>query len=174
MPAENKINIVNDIKQRIQNSTGFYLTRYTGMSVSQATELRRLFRDSQVSYYVSKNTLTRIAAKDAGFDEKFCELLNGQIAIAYAQADPTAPARVIRNFTKENKDVSLEVVGLVFEGQLFSAEKYKELADLPSKEVLLSKLLSGLAHPMTNLAGTLNGAMCKLAMTLSSLKETKS
>ena len=76
--------------------------------------------------------------------------------------------------TKENKDVSLEVVGLVFEGQFFSAEKYKELADLPSKEVLLSKLLSGLAHPMTNLAGTLNGAMSKLAMTLLSLKETKS
>ena len=174
MPAENKINIVSDITQRIQNSTGFYLTRYTGMSVSQATELRRLFRDNQVSYYVSKNTLTKIAAKNAGFDDKLGEILNGQIAIAYAQADPTAPAKVIRDFTKENKDVSLEVVGLVFEGQFFSAEKYKELADLPSKEVLLSKLLSGLAHPMTNLAGTLNGAMSKLAMTLLSLKETKS
>ena len=174
MPAENKINIVSDLTQRIKNSTGFYLTRYTGMSVSQATELRRLFRDNQVSYYVSKNTLTKIAAKDAGFDHKLDELLSGQIAIAYAQADPTAPARVIRDFSKENKNVSLEVVGLVFEGQLFSAEKYKELADLPSKEVLLGKLLSGLAHPMTNLAGTLNGAMSKLAMALLSLKETKS
>ena len=76
-------------------------------------------------------------------------------------------------FKKENKDL-LEVVGLVFEGELFSPEKYTELANLPSKDLLIGKFLSAINQPMTQLALTLNVAMSKLAGTLESLKNTKS
>ena len=71
---------------------------------------------------------TKLAAKNAGFADKLDDLLTGQIGIAYALNDPTAPARVIRNYEKENKGSSLEVVGLIFEGKLFNADKYKEIS----------------------------------------------
>ena len=143
------------------------------MNVGQATDLRRKFNENSIDYVVTKNTLTKIAAKNAGHAEGlFDDILEGQIGIAYSNDDPTAPARVLKDFIKVNK--SFEVVGLFFEGKLFDPTKYKELANLPTKEVLLAQLASTLNQPMTTLAGTLNGAMGKLAGTLESLKNTKS
>jgi len=102
------------------------------------------------------------------------DLLSGQIGIAYVSNDPTAPARVIRNFEKANKTATLEVVGLVFEGELFTPDKYKELADLPSRDELIAKFVGSINQPMSKLVGTLNGAMSKFTMILSSLKDSKS
>ena len=68
----------------------------------------------------------------------------------------------------------LEVIGLVFEGEIYSADKYKELADLPSRDALLARLIGGLNQPMSQLVGTLNGAMSKLVVVLTNLKENKS
>jgi large subunit ribosomal protein L10 len=99
--------------------------------------------------------------------------LKGQVAIAYAHKDSTSPARVIKNFKKDNDD-SLKVLGLVFEGEIYSADKYKELADLPGLEALLSKLVGCISQPMSNLVGVLNGAMSKLVGVLNSLEKDKS
>ena len=143
------------------------------MNVAQATELRRQFRENAVTYLISKNTLTQIAAENAGFEGKLNDVLQGQIGIAYALDDPTSPARVIHDFKKKNKDV-LEVVGLVFEGEIFSADKYKELANLPTYDELLAKFVGSINQPMSKLVGTLNGAMSKLTRVLTSLKENKS
>ena len=173
MPTPQKIEIIDNLTQKFQASSGIYFTRYTGMNVGQATELRKQFREKAVSYLISKNTLTRIEATNAGFEDKLNDIIQGQIGIAYSSDDPTAPARVIRNFKKENKDV-LEVVGLVFEGEIFSADKYKELAILPSWEVLLAKFASAINQPMSKLASTLSGAMSKLTVVLTNLKENKS
>jgi len=174
MSTPKKIEIINDLTQRFKNSSGIYLTKYSGMNVAQATELRKQFRESEVFYFVSKNTLTKIAANNAGFENKLDGLLSGQIAIAYVAGDPTAPARVIRDFGKENKDSTLEVVGMVFEGEIFSPEKYKELADLPSRDVLLAMFIGTINQPMGKLVGVLSGAMSKLSSVLISLKENKS
>ena len=174
MSTPQKTEIINDLTQKFQNSSGIYFTKYSGMNVAQATELRKQFRENEVSYFVSKNTLARIAANNAGFENKLDGLLSGQIGIAYVAGDPTAPARVIRNFEKENKNSTLEVVGMVFEGEIFSAEKYKELADLPSRDVLLSMFVGTINQPMGKLVGVLSGAMSKLSGVLTSLKENKS
>ena len=174
MPTAKKIEIVNDLTQKFQDSSGVYLAKYTGINVAQATYLRERFRENEVIYFVSKNTLTKLAAKNAGFKDELDELLQGQIGIAYSFNDPTAPARVIRDFKKEDKNATLEVVGVIFEGELFSSEKYKELADLPTFDELLTNLASSLNQPMTNLVRTLNGAMYKLAAVLTSLKNDKS
>ena len=174
MSTPQKIEIINDLTQKFQNSSGIYFTKYSGMNVAQATELRKQFRESEVSYFVSKNTLTKIAANNAGFENKLDGLLSGQIGIAYVTGDPVAPARVIRTFEKENKNSTLEVVGMVFEGEIFSAEKYKELADLPSRDVLLSMFVGTINQPMGKLVGVLSGAMSKLSAVLTSLKENKS
>ena len=172
MPTELKSKIIQDACGRIKESSGIYFTNYTGMSVKQATDLRKQFRDSNVEYLVTKNTLMKIAAKDAGFDGTFDEILNGQIATAFSNSDPTSPAKVIKNFKKENKDC-LEVVGVFFEGELFDADKYKELADLPSKEELLAKFVGTIGQPMSQLASTLSGAMTKFVGVLEGLKDSK-
>ena len=174
MPTLQKTEIINDLTQKFQNSSGIYFTRYTGMNVDKMTELRRKFRENKVSYFVSKNTFTKIAANNAGYEDKLNDLLNGQIGIAYISGDSAAPARVIRNFEKENKDATLEVIGLVFEGEIFSPEKYKELASLPNRDELLAKFVGTINQPMSKLVGTLNGAMLKLMGALNSLKENKS
>ena len=174
MPTPQKTEIINDLTQKFQSSSGIYFTRYSGMNVTKITELRRKFRENGISYFVSKNTLTKIAANNAGYEDKLNDLLNGQIGIAYISGDSTAPARVIHNFEKENKDATLEVVGLVFEGEIFSAEKYKELANLPSRDELLAKFVGTINQPMSNLVGTLNAAMSKFMGVLNSLKEYKS
>ena len=170
MPTLQKAQIIEEIQGRMQNSNGIYFTKYTGVNVEQITKLRHEFRDNEVEYKVTKNTLTRIAAHNIGIDS-VDGILNGQIGIAYSSDDPVAPARVIKKFIKDGG--KLEVVGILFEGEYFDAEKYKELADLPSREELLSKLLSGLSQPMSQLASTLNGAMTKFIRTLDSLKNSK-
>ena len=173
MPNANKIKIVDQLTQKFDNSSGIYFTQYTGMDVVQVTELRKQFRESGVDYHVSKNTLTKIAATKAGYENKLNDFLNGQVGIAYVDEDPTTPARIIKNFKKNNK-VTLEVLGLIFEGEIYSADKYKELADLPSREELLAKFVGGLIQPMNQLVGTLSGAMSKFVGVLNSLKEDKS
>ena len=168
-----KIEIVDKLAHKMDSSSGIYITKYTGLNVVGATRLRKQFRDNDVDYFVSKNTLTKIAASKAGLDNKLDDFLVGQVGIAYAGEDPTSPARVIKDFNKDNKN-KLEVLGLVFEGKVFSAEKYKELADLPARDVLISMFVGGLNSPMVKLLGTLNGAMAKLVGTLNGLKQSKS
>ena len=173
MPNAHKIEMVGQLTKKFDSSSGIYFTRYTGINVGQVTELRKQFRESGVNYFVSKNTLTKIAATKAGYEDKLNDFFKGQVGIAYADEDPTSPARVIKNFNKENKD-TLEVLGLIFEGEIYSAEKYKELAVLPNREELLTKFIGGLSQPMSKLVGTLSGAMSNLVGILIGLKEDKS
>ena len=171
MPSQGNIKKVELLTDKFKNSSAMYFTKYTGMDVEQATKLRIVFTDNGIDFYVSKNTLSKLAAKNAGFDNIFDDILNGQIGIAYASENPAAPAKVIKDFSKDND--CLEVVGLYFDGELYDPSKYKELADLPSKEELLTKLVCGLNSPMTKIAFSLKATMSKLAGTLSSLQEQK-
>ena len=171
MPNKDKINVVQQTMNRIQNANGIYFTEYTGLDVKKITDLRKNFRENNVEFIVTKNTLTKIAAKEAGFEGLFDQILKGQIAIAYAD-DVTAPARIIKDFKKENDDL-LNVVGLFFEGEMYATEKYLEFANLPTKEESLSKLVMMINQPMTQVALVLKGCMSKLVNTLSSLKDTK-
>ena len=115
--------------------------------------------------------LTKLAAKQAGFDDKLDNILKGQVAIAFSE-DPTAPARVIKNFKKDNEDL-LEVLGLIFDGKVYPSEKYKEFANLPSKEESLTKVVIMLNQPLTKFASALNNSFTKLLSALTNLKETK-
>ena len=171
MPSQLNIKKVELLTDKFKNSSAMYFTKYTGMDVEQATKLRIVFTDNNIDFYVSKNTLSKLAAKNAGFDNIFDDILSGQIGIAYASENPAAPAKVIKDFSKDND--CLEVVGLYFDGELYDPSKYKELADLPSKEELLTKLVCGLNSPMTKIAFSLKATMSKLAGTLSSLQEQK-
>ena len=141
-------------------------------NVSLATDTDTTLENG-VEYFVSKNTLTKIAATKAGYKDKLNDFFKGQVGIAYANQDPTSPARVIKNFKKKNKD-TLEVLGLVVDGEIYSADKYHELADLPNREGLLAMFVGGLGQPMSQLVGILNGALSQLVSVLNGLKEDKS
>ena len=171
MPSQTNIEKVEKLTDKFKNSSALYFTKYTGMNVENATKLRMDFNDNGVDYHISKNTLTKIAAKNAGHENIFDEILSGQIGIAYAGDDPTAPARVLKEFSKEVE--CLEVVGLYFDGNLYDPSKYKELANLPTYDELLTKLVCGLNSQMTKVALVLNSTMSKLAGILTSLQEQK-
>jgi len=173
MPTNEKIQLVKETEALFKESKAIYFTKYSGMNVSQATVLRKDFRENDVHFRVVKNTLVRIAADNSGFElDKLNDFLNGQIAIAYAKDDPTAPAKVIKRFEKDNED-SIEVVGMIFDGQFYEANKYKEFANLPSKEESLAKLAIGLNSPMTKFATTINSVMSKMLTALSAVKDSK-
>ncbi len=169
MANQKKIDIVDAATKSFENSGGVYFTKYTGLDVPSITGLRKSFTSNSVQFSVIKNTLTKIAAKNAGLEGKFDDLLNGQVAIAFSE-DPVAPARVIKDFLKENKD-SLEVLGVFFEGELYDADKYKQLASLPSKEVLLGQFVSCLNSPMFKLVSTLNSSMSKVVFALKAIQK---
>ena len=172
MDKNKKIELVENLSEKFKNSKALYFTKYTGMDVLQATELRSMFKKNNVDFLISKNTLTKLAVKKSGLKEGiFDDYLLGQIAIAYANEDPTAPAKVIKEFKKNNE--CLEVMGLFFDGEIYESQKYKEFASLPSKEELLTKLASGLNSPMTKVAYCLKSSMTKMANVLNDLKNTK-
>ena len=170
MANENKIKTVELAEERFKNSTGIYFTNYTGMNVAQATELRRKFREKNVKFNVTKNTLNKIAAKNAGI-KGLKDILLGQVAIAFSDEDPTSPAKVIKEFKKDND--CLDVLGVYFEGELFDPDKYKELADLPSKEELIGKFVSGLNYPINTVASMLNSLMPKFLTALNEINKQK-
>ena len=172
MPNAKNLEIVESLSEKIRSSSALYFTKYTGMNVEQATQLRQNFTDNSVEFIVSKNTLTKIAAEQAGLGENlFDEFLSGQIAIAYASDDPTAPARVINDFSKDNE--CLEVVGLFFDGELYSPDKYKEIASLPNKDELITKFVVALNYPMTSMLYSLKATMNNFVNVLNNLKEQK-
>ncbi len=142
------------------------------MNVDQATEFRKLCRENKVSYTVTKSILTKIAVKNAGYENLFDDILEGQIGTVTTADDSITPARIIKNFNKENNDI-IEVVGLYADGNLYGPDKYKDLANLPTREELIGKFASMLNQPMTQFAGVLNATMTKLAGVLESLKEQK-
>ena len=172
MPTEQKIDIVKNTTERFKKSSGIYFTSYTGIDVQTITNLRKSFRENKVEFVVTKNTLTKLAAKEAGYEGMFDEILSGQVGIAYSE-DSTAPARVIKDFKKKNEDL-LEVLGVLFEGELYPSDKYKELANLPSKEESLAIMLLMFNQPLTKLAYTLEQMRgVKLVTVLNNLKDTK-
>ena len=170
MPTEHKINIVKDTVKRFEKSKGVYFTNYTGIDVKTITDLRKSFRESNVEYVVSKNTLTKRAAKEVGYDN-LDEILVGQVGIAFSE-DATAPARIIKEFKKDNEDL-LDVLGLIFDGELYPSDKYIEFANLPTKEESLTKMVVMLNQPVTKFASALNNSFAKLLSALGNLKETK-
>ncbi len=171
MPQPHKIAVVEKTAARLRAAAAIYFTDYKGLSAPKATELRAKLRASDIDYVVLKKTLLRIAAQDAGIGE-IDEFMPGQTAMALTGGEPSEPARILREFSKQNDDVP-KITGIVLEGQHLSASRAQALATLPSKEVLLGRLLSAIQQPMTRLAGTISAPMTKLGQLLSTLKDQK-
>lgn len=144
---------VLEIKEKMEKAQGIVLAKYQGLTVEEDTELRKNLRNAGIEYKVYKNTLTTLAAKELGYDG-FIGMLEGPISIAFGYEDPTAPAKVLNDFAKTHK--KMELVGGLVQGEVFDEAKIKQLATIPSKDVLIAKLLGSFKAPLSNLAYMLN------------------
>jgi large subunit ribosomal protein L10 len=140
---------VQEIAEKFSAAASIVVVDYRGLTVAQVTELRKQLREAGVEFKVYKNTLTRRAAEAAGL-EGINEFLTGPNAIAFSNEDVVAPAKIINEFAKKNE--ALEIKAGIIEGTVASVEDVKALAELPSREGLLSMLLSVLQAPVRNFA----------------------
>lgn len=151
--VELKQPVIEEISAHIKDAQSVVLVDYRGLTVEQDTRLRKQLREAGITYKVYKNTMMNFAFKGTDF-EPLTPYLEGPSAVAISNEDATAPARVLCNFAKEaNK---LEIKGGVVEGIAYDAKGIGEIAKIPSREELLSKLLGSLQSPITNMARVLN------------------
>ena len=146
---ETKSVTVQEIAGKFEAAASVVVVDYRGLNVAQVTELRKQLREAGVEFKVYKNTLTRRATEIAGV-EGINEYLTGPNAIAFSNEDVVAPAKIINEFAKKNE--ALEIKAGIIEGTIATVEDVKALAELPSREGLLSMLLSVLQAPMRNFA----------------------
>lgn len=137
---------VAEIKEKMGKAQGIVFSKYQGLTVEEDTLLRKKLREAGVEYKVYKNTLTVIAAKELGYNETK-ELLEGPISIAFGYEDPAVPARILNDFSKEHK--SLELKGELVQGKMYDADKVKQLASIPPRQVLIAKLLGSMKAPLS-------------------------
>jgi large subunit ribosomal protein L10 len=174
MPSEKvlqqKKEIVQELVEKLKSATAGVLVDYRGLTVEQDTELRNQLRKAGVEYKVVKNTLTRFAAKEVGYDELDPQL-NGPTSLAISADDPVAPAKVLVEFSKKNEN--LEIKSGFVDGKVISVDEIKELADLPPREVLIAKVLGGFNAPISGFVNVLNGNLRGLAVALNAIAEKK-
>ena len=162
--------IVEALAERIKGASAGILVDYKGITVSEDTALRTELRKDEVNYTVVKNTLTRFAAKDAGLDG-LDEILNGTTALAVSYDDPVAPAKILNEYAGKHENFKVKM-GFV-EGKVITPGEVKNLADLPSKEVLVATVLGTMNAPITGLVTVLNGTIKGLAVALNAIAEQK-
>jgi len=170
--TQEKLQTVAGIKEKLSTTKGAVLTNYRGLTVAQDTKLRRQLREAGVEYRVFKNTMTRIAAKEAGI-EGLDPYLEGPTAIAMSYTDPVAPAKIIADFVKENKLQALEVKAGLVEGKVIDADSVKALASLPAREVLIAQVLAGMQAPIAGFVNVLSGSLRNLVYALEAVRKQK-
>ena len=146
---EAKQAVVTEIAAKLKSAATVVVVDYRGLSVGQLTELRKNLREQGIDFKVYKNSMSRRATEVAGL-EGLNEYLTGPNAIAFSDEDVVAPAKILNDFAKKND--KLEIKAGIIEGVVASADEMKALAELPSREGLLSMLLSVLQAPMRNFA----------------------
>lgn len=166
---------VASLKEQLSTAKGVVLTGYKGLTVAQDMKLRAKFREAGVSYHVVKNTMLRIAANETGL-EGLDPVLNGTTAIAVSADDAVAPAKVIYDFIKENKLEKTEVLTIkagVVEGKIVGVDEVKALASLPSREVLIAKVLGSMQAPISGMVNVLQGTIRNMVYVLDAIRAQK-
>ena len=144
---------VAEIKEKLEKAQAVILADYQGLTVEEDTQLRKNLREAGIEYKVYKNTLVTLAAKELGI-EGMDAFLEGPTSIAFGYDDVTAPARILNDFANDHK--KLELKAGVVNKELYDKDKIVQLASIPSKEVLIAKLLGSIKAPLSNLAYLIN------------------
>ena len=144
---------VVEVAEALKSAQTGILVDYRGLTVEEDTKLRNNLRQAGVKYFVVKNTLLRLAAKEVGL-EGLDEVLHGPTALAVSEEDAVAPAKVMAEFAKENE--KLEIKSGFLDGSVMTLDEVKQLAATPNRETLMAKMLGSLNAPISNLARLLS------------------
>ncbi|MBV8515864.1 MAG: 50S ribosomal protein L10 [Acidobacteria bacterium] len=170
MNRDQKAAAISEFSEGIGQATNAFLISFKGITVPQVTELRKQVRDSGSSYVVVKNTLALIAVKDSPLTQ-LKEQFTGETAVAYNATDAVALAKVLTKFAKDVPTVQFK--GAMLGGQVVPAAEIQNIANLPSREELISKLLYLMQHPLRGLAVVLNGTLRNFAVVLDQIAKQK-
>jgi large subunit ribosomal protein L10 len=166
MARSEKAAAVAELTDKFRSSSAAVLTEYRGLTVAQLKELRRSLGEN-AQYAVVKNTLTKIAANEAGIT-MLDDLFQGPSAVAFVTGDPVEAAKGLRDFAKDNP--ALIIKGGVLDGKALSADEVNKLADLESREVLLAKLAGAMKASMVKAAATFQAPLSKFVRTAEALR----
>jgi len=167
---EEKAKVVAEIEEMIKNAQAAVLVDYRGLTVAEMTELRRKLKEKGAEIKVVKNTLTKRAVNNLGITG-LDAFLEGPTALTVAKEDPAAAAKVLFDFAKTHP--KLEIKAGIIEGVVLEKDQVKALADLPSREVLLAKVLGGMQAPLYGFAGALAGVLRKFVYALEAIRKQK-
>ena len=156
MPTQQKTKAVENLEKQARESTGLLVTSFKALKTVEFNEIRAKLRLLKCEYRVVKNSLTRIALKNAGMSE-LADMLQGPTALVLERGDAIAATKVIFEFAKTHEN--LKVNGGYFEGKVLDGKELKAIAALPSREILLAQLLGTLQAPMVNLVSVLQAPM---------------
>jgi len=170
MNREEKAQAISDFAEGLGKATNAFVFDFKGITVPQVTELRKQVRESGSEYVVVKNTLALIAMKDTPL-QKLDTHFTGMTAVAYNTTDPVALAKVLTKFAKDVPTVQFK--GALLAGQIVAANEIQNIANLPSRDELLSKLLYLMQHPIRGLAVVLNGTIRNIAVVLDQIAKQK-
>ena len=159
---EQKQQAVADLAEKIKNSVSGVLVNYQGITVEDDTAMRKALREAGVKYMVVKNTLTGRACDEVGYSE-MKQYLNGMTAIAISENDAVAPAKVLKKFAE--KVESFKILAGYLDGAVIDEKTVTALADIPSKETLIGKLLGSIQSPLYGLAYALQAIADKQSET---------
>ena len=171
MNKTEKTEMVESLAGDLAKSSNAIVFAFAGLKVPEVTELRRQVRGTQSKYLVVKNTLALRATKGTAL-EAVAEHFKGATAVVYNRTSPVALAKVLTNFAKTNPNLVFKAA--VIEGQPVAASEIKMIAELPSREELVSKLLFVMQSPMRRLVTVLNGPVRNLAGVMSQIADQKS
>jgi large subunit ribosomal protein L10 len=169
MARPDKVAAVAELTEKFSSSSGAVLTEYRGLSVKALKDLRRSLGDA-ATYAVSKNTLTQIAAREAGVPGVE-ELLVGPTAIAFIAGDPVTVAKGLRDFSRTHP--LLVIKGGVLDGKSLTADDVRKLADLESREVLLARVAGGMQGVLQQAIGLISAPLSQAARLLAALQEQR-
>ena len=170
MPKPEKIEAVAEMKKLFESAGSFFVTDYQGLNVADMTDLRKNLRENNIKYLIAKNTLLKLAVKDAGIDS-LDEHLIGPTAVAFTSDDPALAAKILNDSFKAKELPRMKV--FMVDDQVFEGAEIKRLADLPPRDILLSQLVAAVESPLTSIVGSLDGFFRDLVGSVDALAEKR-
>lgn len=158
MKREQKSETIDSLQEYISECNIGILTDYRGLSVSEISDLRRKLKEANVSYTVVKNSLARFAAERSGIEE-LTPLFKGPVAVAFGYSDVVEPAKILAEYIRSGVNDNFSIKGGFLKDKILTAEEIRTLSALPSKEVLVAKVMSGMQSPIYGLVNCLAGPL---------------
>jgi len=171
MKRSEKEQIVAEVAELVGRAQGLFFTDFTGLTVEQATELRREFYKSGVKYRVVKNTLIQKALQQVTGYDKVYDRLVGPTAVAFADEDPVAPAKIIQRFKEKHNRLSLKVC--VLEKQVYDGSKLSDLARMPSRKDLMAAVVGSIQAPLAGVPDIIQAVLRDLVSVIGELEKKK-